>query len=314
MEERIVMTTFDILVIGSLNMDLVTRTPYLPKPGETIHGHQFTMVPGGKGANQAAAIAKLGASVAMFGKVGEDAFGENVLASLHSAGVDTSSVIVDPDVTTGIAAILVDDHGENSIVVTAGANHMLSIADIKRIPPLFLTAKYLVLQLEIPLDVVQYSIEEAKKNDMRVVLNTAPAYHEVNSFLDQVDYLLLNETEAQIYTGRNVLDLADAESAVKDLLRMGVPVVVLTIGERGALLGFQNQVTHIETHKVEVVDTTAAGDAFTGGFTVALNKGASLEKAVQYANAVGALTVTRLGAQSSLPTAAEVDLFLSSRL
>lgn len=308
------MTTFDILVIGSLNMDLVTRTPYLPKPGETIHGHQFTMVPGGKGANQAAAIAKLGASVAMFGKVGEDAFGENVLASLHSAGVDTSSVIVDPDVTTGIAAILVDDHGENSIVVTAGANHMLSIADIKRIPPLFLTAKYLVLQLEIPLDVVQYSIEEAKKNDMRVVLNTAPAYHEVNSFLDQVDYLLLNETEAQIYTGRNVLDLADAESAVKDLLRMGVPVVVLTIGERGALLGFQNQVTHIETHKVEVVDTTAAGDAFTGGFTVALNKGASLEKAVQYANAVGALTVTRLGAQSSLPTAAEVDLFLSSRL
>jgi len=314
MEERIVMTTFDILVIGSLNMDLVTRTPYLPKPGETIHGHQFTMVPGGKGANQAAAIAKLGASVAMFGKVGEDAFGENVLASLHSAGVDTSSVIVDPDVTTGIAAILVDDHGENSIVVTAGANHMLSIADIKRIPPLFLTAKYLVLQLEIPLDVVQYSIEEAKKNDMRVVLNTAPAYHEVNSFLDQVDYLLLNETEAQIYTGRNVLDLADAESSVKDLLRMGVPVVVLTIGERGALLGFQNQVTHIETHKVEVVDTTAAGDAFTGGFTVALNKGASLEKAVQYANAVGALTVTRLGAQSSLPTAAEVDLFLSSRL
>jgi len=314
MEERIVMTTFDILVIGSLNMDLVTRTPYLPKPGETIHGHQFTMVPGGKGANQAAAIAKLGASVAMFGKVGEDAFGENVLASLHSAGVDTSSVIVDPDVTTGIAAILVDDHGENSIVVTAGANHMLSIADIKRIPPLFLTAKYLVLQLEIPLDVVQYSIEEAKKNDMRVVLNTAPAYHEVNSFLDQVDYLLLNETEAQIYTGRNVLDLADAESAVKDLLRMGVPVVVLTIGERGALLGFQDQVTHIETHKVEVVDTTAAGDAFTGGFTVALNKGASLEKAVQYANAVGALTVTRLGAQSSLPTAAEVDLFLSSRL
>jgi ribokinase len=307
------MQNIDILVIGSLNMDLVTCTPYLPKPGETIHGHQFMMVPGGKGANQAAAIARLGASVVMFGKVGKDSFGENVLASLHSCGVDTSSILVDPEETTGIATILVDDQGENSIVVTAGANHAISKSDIEGMQTLFQNAKYLVLQLEIPLDVVQYSIEEAKKNDLKVVLNTAPAYREANSFLNLVDYLLLNETEAQVYTGRDVLEQDDAEEAVEDLLRMGVPVVIMTIGERGALLGAKDEVKRIPTYEVEVVDTTAAGDAFTGGFTVALNRGDSLEEAVQYANAVGALTVTRLGAQSSLPLAAEVEAFLLAR-
>jgi ribokinase len=311
--EKESMKPFDILVIGSLNMDLVTRTPYLPKPGETIHGHQFKMVPGGKGANQAAAIAKLGGNVAMLGKVGEDAFGENVLASLQSANVDISSVLVDPDETTGIATILVDDHGENSIVVTAGANHAFSIGDIEQKSNLFQHAKYLVMQLEIPLDVVYYSIQEAKKNDLKVVLNTAPAYREAEAFIDQVDYLLLNETEAQVYTDRDVQIESDAEEAVSDLLRRGVPVVILTVGARGALLGLQDQIIRIPTYEVEVVDTTAAGDAFTGGFTVALTQGASLEKAVRYANAVGALTVTRLGAQSSLPLAAEVEAFLTDK-
>ena len=306
------MRTFDILVIGSLNMDLVTRTPHLPKPGETIHGHEFRMVPGGKGAIQAAAIARLGASVAMLGRVGEDAFGEQVLGSLRAFGVDTQYVIIDVKATTGIATILVDDKGENSIVVTAGANYKVNRRDLAQVAELLPLAKYLVMQLEIPLDVVQFAIEKAREHNLKVILNTAPAYPEAKSFLDKVDYLLLNETEAEVYTGRDVNVQADAEKAVHDLLSLGTPVVILTIGERGALLGYDDQIMRIPTREVEVVDTTAAGDAFTGGFTAALNQGASLEEAVRYANAVGALTVTRLGAQTSLPSAAEVQSFLSS--
>jgi ribokinase len=306
------MDQFDILVIGSLNMDLVTLTPQLPKPGETIHGHQFKTVPGGKGANQAAAIARLGSWVAMVGRVGKDAFGEQLVGSLSEMGVDTQNIRIDPEATTGIATILVDDQGENSIVVTAGANYQVSEQDIDRIDGLFSKSKFLVLQLEIPLNVVDYAIKKARKNDVQIVLTTAPAYPNAKEFLKDVNYLMLNETEAQVYTGRNVENEQDAENAVRDLLSLGVPVVILTLGKRGALLGADDQVTRVPTWEVEVVDTTAAGDAFAGGFTVALSEGQSLKEAVKYANAVGALTVTRLGAQTSLPSAAEVQELLET--
>ena len=221
--------------------------------------------------------------------------------------VDTQYIIIDPQATTGISTILVDDQGENSIVVTAGANYCVTEHEIDRIDGLFSTTKYLVFQLEIPLYVVEYAIRKARKNNVRIILNNAPAYPSAKELLSAVDYLLLNETEAQVCTGRNIEKEQDTESAVRDLLSLGVPVVVLTLGNRGALFGADNRVTRIPTWDVNVVDTTVARDAFTVGFTVALSNGESLEEAGKYANAVGALTVTRLGTQTSLPSAVGVQ-------
>jgi ribokinase len=295
------------VVVGSLNMDLVVRTERMPSPGETVRGKAFRTIPGGKGANQAAAIALLGAEVAMVGRVGEDAFGPKLVENMASKGVDTAHILSTPDVASGNAMIIVDAHGQNSIVIAAGANGQVSRQDVDACEAILCDADYLVLQLEIPLETVSYAAEKAAACGTPVMLNPAPAAPIPESLLRQVAYLVPNETEAQTLTGVPVNDLASAEQAARQLQAQGVPVVIVTLGERGALLLTEEKTVHVPAPQVEAVDTTAAGDAFIGGLVAGLSQGKVLEDAVRYACCAGALAVTRFGAQPSLPSASDVQ-------
>lgn len=300
----------DIAVLGSLNMDLVVTVPHLPRLGETIAGHDFQMIQGGKGANQAAAVAKLGGKVAMVGRVGADAFGGSLRANLLRFGVNVDHVIIDEESATGIAMILVDSlNGENSIVIAAGANGRVSLEDLRKAAPLFGEAKVLILQFEVPLQVVEHAAELARQHGLKVVLNPAPAYPVSLDFLLKADYLILNETETEILSQDEVRDLESAKVAAQALVGRGLPVVIVTLGERGALLATSREMVHVPARRVQVVDTTAAGDAFVAGFTVALLNGFSLDDAAHYAVCAGTLTVTKFGAQTSLPSAEEVQAF-----
>lgn len=300
----------DIIVLGSLNMDLVVKAPHLPRPGETIAGHGLQMIPGGKGANQAAAVARLGGNVAMIGRLGADAFGERLRANMLHFGVNMDNVVVDEESATGIAMILVDSlNGENSIVIAAGANGRVSLEDLRKAAPLFGEAKVLILQFEVPLQVVEHAAELARQHGLKVVLNPAPAYPVSLDFLLKADYLILNETETEILSQDEVRDLESAKFAAQALVGRGLPVVIVTLGERGALLATSREMVHVPARRVQVVDTTAAGDAFVAGFTVALLNGFSLDDAVSYAVCAGTLTVTKFGAQTSLPSAEEVQAF-----
>lgn len=299
----------DIVVLGSLNMDLVVRTEHMPRPGETVRGEQFTTVPGGKGANQAAAAARLGAQVEMVGRVGNDPFGPVMLDNMRAQGVGVSHVLRDPEAPSGIAMIILDSRGENSIVVAAGANGRVSMEDVNAARDLIASARYVILQFEIPLPVVREAINLARQLGVYVILNAAPAYPVGYDFLRGVDCLVANESEARALTGIEISDLQAAEKAGRKLLEAGVPVVIITLGAQGALLVTQRQVVHIPARQVQVVDTTAAGDAFIGGLAVALLKGFELVEAVRYATCAGTLATTVLGAQTSLPSAAQVQAF-----
>lgn len=301
----------DIVVIGSLNMDLVVRVARMPQPGETVPGRDFQTIPGGKGANQAVAAALLGGSVAMVGRVGNDAFGSELINNLRRQGVDISHVQLEDDAATGTAMIMVDEMGQNSIVVAAGANGRLAREDVDGLERLLSQAKYLLLQFEVPLDTVQYATEKAQSHGVKVVLNPAPARPVPPQFLSRVDYVIPNESEASLLSGVQVHDLASAEEAARRLQGYGVPVVILTLGEKGALLVTGEKVCHVPAHRVEAVDTTAAGDAFIGGLAMALVQGYPLEEAVRYATCAGTLAVTRFGAQTSLPSAKEVQALYS---
>lgn len=298
----------DILVIGSLNADLVVRAPRFPSPGETISGEDLAIIPGGKGANQAVAAARQGTSVAMVGRVGDDSFGPTLIQNLQNNNVDTTHVQTDK-AATGTAIIVVDSHGQNSIVLSPGANGKVTPADIEAIA--FQDADMLLLQLEIPLETVIHAASLARQNGLRVILNPAPARQLPDSLLADVDILVPNESELQLLTGMPVTDTATAETAAKGLLSKGVGTVIVTLGANGALLVTDEQITHIPTFKVDVVDTTAAGDAFIGGLAAALLKDKSLEEAVRYGNASGALAATKFGAQPSLPTAEDVEHLMS---
>jgi ribokinase len=296
-----------ILVIGSLNADLVVRAPRFPKPGETISGEDLQIIPGGKGANQAVAAARQGVSVAMAGRVGTDSFGPFLLNSLKSDHVDTSNVIVDES-ATGTAIIVVDSNGQNSIVLSAGANGKVSVKDINALK---VDAKILLLQLEIPLETVIHAAKWGRQKGMNVILNPAPARELPDELISSVDYLLPNETELNLLTGDPVKDIPSAEQAARALLARGVKNVIVTLGEKGALAVSWDQTSHVDTYKVNVVDTTAAGDAFIGGFASGLLHGQDLNKAVKYGNACGALAVTKFGAQPSLPTKEDVEKFMA---
>jgi ribokinase len=297
----------DIVVVGSLNMDLVVSVDRMPQPGETVPGRDFRTIPGGKGANQAAAAALLGKDVAMVGRVGDDAFGPQLVDNLKRQGVNTAHVQLDKGAATGTAMITVDEMGQNSIVISAGANGRVAREDIDRLDGLLSQAKYLLLQFEIPLDTVQYAMERAHSHGVPVVVNPAPARVVSPAFLSQVDYLIPNESEASLLSGVQVRDLGSAEEAARRLRHSGVPVVMLTLGENGALLASEDKVCHVPAHRVQAVDTTAAGDALIGGLAAALVSGYSLEEATRYATCAGTLAVTRFGAQTSLPSAAEVE-------
>lgn len=304
--------TARVAVAGSLNVDLVARAPRMPQPGETIIGSDFRRVPGGKGANQAVAAAKLGAQVAMVGRVGGDTFATQLRENMGSVGIDLTHVTEDPDAPTGVALIIVDDAGQNSIVVASGANAHFSPADVAAAEETLAAADVLLLQLESPLETVIRAAEIAAAHGVHVILNPAPAQELPDSLLSLVDALIPNESETALLTGRSVESDKDARAAARDLLAYGVETVIITLGERGALLTEDDSATLIPSFEVEVVDTTAAGDGFVGSFAVALAEGRTLQEAVRWGNAAGALAATKMGAQPSLPTRKALERLLES--
>lgn len=300
-----------VTVVGSLNMDLIVLSPRIPQPGETIIGTGFRTAPGGKGANQAVAAAQLGAQVSMIGSVGEDTFADSLLENLASAGVDRRFVTRDQGNPTGVALIVVDEQGENSIVVASGANMHLKPADLESAEGAIAQADVLLLQLEVPLDTVTRAAEIARKHQVTVVLNPAPARTLPKELLSLVDFLIPNETETALLSGMPVSNQDEIETAAASLRALGVGNVILTLGERGALLTAAGNSELYPAFEVNPVDTTAAGDAFMGAFAVALGEGLSIPDAIRFGNAAGALATTRLGAQPSLPTRTEVDSLIS---
>lgn len=301
-----------IVVVGSLNMDLVVRAPRHPRPGETLLGRGFGTFPGGKGANQAVAAARLGGTVRMVGRVGADGFGETMRQTLAQAGVDTTFVAADPAAPTGVALITVDDAGQNTIVVASGANAALTPDDVTAAAAAFDGAAVLLLQLESPLPVVAAAIRLARSRGVCVVLNPAPAQPLDRAILAGVDYAIPNQSELGLLTGRD--SLADPAAAAAALRELGADSVIVTLGEMGVLVSTGDEVTTVPAYPVAVVDTTAAGDAFVGAFGVALAEGRGVTEAAAFGNAAGALAVTRAGAQPSLPRRAEVETLIAERM
>lgn len=299
-----------IMVIGSFMIDLVVRTPRAPKSGETVIGSSFNRFLGGKGANQAVAAARLGASVTMAGKLGKDFFGDEMLVALEEEGISVGHVLRDASASTGIGSITLDDGGDNRIVVVPGANLRFNLADLATLEPVMASHDLLMLQLEMDIETVKEAVKMGSKHGVPVVLNPAPARELEDDLLAAVTYLTPNETEAELLTGVPVRDLQSAKRAAAVLLDRGPKNVIITLGEKGALLASGDSFIHVDGFSVQPVDTVAAGDAFNGALATQVSCGFPLEEAVQYANAVGALTVTRQGAIPSLPTEQEVEEFL----
>lgn len=302
----------DILVVGSLNMDLIVRAPHLPAPGETILGTTYAQAPGGKGANQAVAAVKLGAPVKLIGRVGKDEFGKQLRANLNAVGVDTQYLGQDPDAPTGVALITVDDDGQNSIVVVSGANGNLGREDVDAAANAFRSAGVVVAQLEIPLDTVAYVLERAAHLNTLTILNPAPAQPLAREILQSASVIIPNETEAAQLTGIPVTDFASAQTAAAALREMGARRIIITLGSRGALWMDEGaNALELPPFQVKAVDTTAAGDAFVGALAAALSRDKDWLTALAESRAAGALAATRPGAQPALPTRAELDEFLS---
>jgi len=300
-----------ILVIGSINMDVVLRTGRFPAPGETVLGTDLSLIPGGKGANQAVAIARLGGDSSLLGCVGADSWGEELTAKLGENGVDTANVLTDDSLPTGNATIIVDDEGENRIVLIAGANDSLRPGHVDRALELEPGWDAILLQLEIPLETACHAIAAASAREIPVILDAGPPMEVPLDRLRGVTVLSPNESETEALTGIRPDDLASASRAATILEEStGAREVVLKLGERGALFKSDGEWELIESHQVEVVDTTAAGDSFTAALAIEYSRGAGIRQAIARALAAGALAVTRLGAQPSLPTAEEVDRLL----
>jgi ribokinase len=301
-----------IAVVGSLNMDLVIRSPRIPLPGETIIGGDFQTIPGGKGANQAVAAARLGAEVSMIGRLGTDSFACYLLDNLAASGVDTAFINKDGQAATGVALIVVDDQGENSIVVASGANMQVEEAHVNAAQDLIAKSDVLVLQLEIPLPAVIRSAQIAKENGIPVVLNPAPARELPAELFALVDVLVPNETEIALLSGQGDDSAEDLKHASRVLLDRGVGSVVITLGKRGALLtNREYYALEFDAFKIDPVDTTAAGDAFVAGLAVHLGAGHPLPDAIHWGNAAGALAAMRFGAQTSAPSREEVKQLIS---
>jgi ribokinase len=294
-----------VLVFGSLNMDLVTRTHRLPQVGETIAGHSFETVPGGKGANQAVAVARLGVPVQMRGRVGGDEFGKMLIESLQLAGVDCEGVKIDEAISSGVAAIAINDSGENHIIIVPGANGRVNLSDVDRLP--LLTSKVLLLQLEIPMAIVLAAAQAAQKAGVTVILDPAPAPTQLPAELyAAVDILTPNQVEAEQLTGIAIQDEASAVRAARQLREQGIGIVIIKMGAQGALCATAAGEFWVSPFVVRAIDTVAAGDAFNGGLAAALAEGLSLPEACRWAAAAGALAATVKGAQSAMPTRAEL--------
>lgn len=292
-----------ILVIGSINMDYVCTVDELPKKGETLLSNGFVDSGGGKGANQAVAARRLGAEVAMIGAVGKDVSGDKLIDSLRKEGINVD-YIKRVDIPTGNAIVTVDKNGDNTIVVYSGANFQVDEELINSCEAVIEENDFIILQLEIPMNTVLYSAKLAKKHGKKVVLNPAPAKELPKEIYEYIDYITPNETELARITG-----IDDVKLASKELINRGAKNVVVTLGEKGSYYLGDGEL-EVESFKIEAVDTTAAGDSFNGALAVALGEGKSIEEALKYANAVGALTTTKIGAQVSLPYKEEVKEFL----
>lgn len=302
-----------ITVIGSSNTDLVVKAPKLPAPGETVLGSEFIIAPGGKGANQAVAIARLGGNVTFVAKLGMDDFGDQRLEDFRKDGMDTRFVFRDAEIPSGVALIFVDEDGENMIAAVQGANARLSPDDVDKARAAIEGADMVVLQLETTMETVEHAITIAAKNSVPVILNPAPGRKLKPGLIEKVDYLTPNETEAEILTGTKVTDVDSAQRAGAELLRLGAGNVIITMGKRGAMLVVSDESFLIPAFPVDAVDATAAGDAFNGGLACALASGKDLKDAIEFANAVAALAVTKMGAQPSMPTRDELERFLANR-
>jgi ribokinase len=302
----------NILVVGSSNTDMIIKLDRIPRPGETILGGEFVTVAGGKGANQAVGAARAGGTVTFIARVGQDMFGEQAVAGFVKDGINVDHVFRDKASPSGVALIFVAKDGENSIAVASGANGRLSPADVKKATRAFSGASVLVMQLETPLDTVQAAAGLARKAGVRVILNPAPARPLPDKLLRCVSILTPNETEAELLTGIKVDNDAAAAKAADELRTRGVQTVILTLGARGAFVATAEGKQLVPGFKVKPVDTTAAGDIFNGALAVALAEGKPLAEAVRFANAAGALSVTKMGAQPSAPKRKDIERFLKA--
>ena len=296
-----------ILVVGSINMDLVVRVPHPPVPGETVLGGEFETFPGGKGANQAVAASRMGGEVAMVGRVGSDDFGDTLIQGLVEDKIKTTYVTKDSSAASGIAMIAVATGGENLIVVASGANMQITVEDVNKAREMMREADLLLVQLEVPLEVISTAIELAKAYNVPVVMNPAPAQTLSPSLLAYVDVITPNELELKTLSGSK-----DLLKGARKLLEWGVKHVVVTLGANGARVVDATIDQHVPAHEVTAVDTTAAGDAFNGALAVALAEGKPLLEAVRYGMAAGALATTKRGAQPSMPMREAVEQFLAS--
>lgn len=298
-----------ILVVGSSNTDMVIKTEHLPRPGETVLGGTFFMNPGGKGANQAVAIARLGGYVSFICKTGSDIFGHQSQQLFEEEGIDTSYIFSDSKNPSGVALITVDAHAENCIVVASGANAALLPSDLASAVEAIEEADLVLMQLEIPMDTVEYVAEAAYRKGKKVILNPAPAQALSPSLLRHLSIITPNEMEAEMISGIKITDENSAREAARAIVGMGVGCVIITLGAKGALIHCDGADEFIPALRVEAVDTTAAGDVFNGALTVALAEERSLAEAVRFACKASAISVTRVGAQSSAPYRIEVDIF-----
>ncbi|WP_129595827.1 ribokinase [Anaerophilus nitritogenes] len=296
-----------ITVIGSMNMDLVANVDHMPKVGETIIGKSFEEIPGGKGANQAVAIARLGGQVHMIGKLGDDGFGKTLLEGLTKDKICVEGVKIETNTPSGVALITVSEEGDNSIIVVPGANFTLNKEDIDKNIQIIKESDFLVLQLEVPLDTVKYSLKCAKELGVYTVLNPAPAQKLDDMIIKNIDLLIPNETELEILTGIEINNEEDVLRASKNLIEKGVKSLIVTLGSKGSMYIDKKGFKKFQAHKVKAIDTTAAGDSFIGGVCVCLSEGKTIEEAIRYGSRVGALTVTKKGAQRSLPYKEEIE-------
>lgn len=303
---------YDVLVVGSINTDLVVAVPTLPRAGETVLGKDLQRIGGGKGANQAVAAARLGARAALLGCVGDDAFGNVQKDELAASGVAVGAIETDPVRPTGAALILVDATGDNVIAVSPGANAALAPSHVVSADALFAQSSVLVCQLEVPLATVQSALAQARAHNMTTILNAAPGTAEAAALLEFTNILVVNQAEAASLVGQPVRSGADARSAAKALRNLVCRAAIVTLGAEGSLVASAEGVLHMPAWRVKTVDATAAGDAFVGALAAALAGGVPLHDAARYATAAAAITVGRFGAQPSLPARAEVDRFLQN--
>lgn len=299
-----------VVVVGSSNTDMIIKLDKIPVPGETVIGGEFSTAAGGKGANQAVAAARAGGDVTFVACVGEDMFGQESLEGFVKDGINIDHIIKQNNAASGVALIFVDKKGENSIAVASGANFELTPDHIAQVADVIKGADILVMQLETPVDTITAAAKVAKDNGVKVILNPAPAQSLGDDLLECLSVLTPNEIEAEVVSGVKVEDNASAEKAARVLLDKGLDSVLITLGPKGVFAANRDGAKMVPGFTVEAIDTTAAGDVFNGALAVALCENPSLDEAIRFANAAGALSVTKLGAQPSAPTRQEIEDFL----